>query len=773
MTYAPLRVSLELVRKNIPTIHYIFFGVFIFVIAALVVQTQQPQEIRQHAQAPSDLATQLYVAPNGSGDCSQASPCSLTTADSKATAGTTIIAADGMYNGNIAITKGGSAGNFVTYKSQNKHGATIVGGGENSAVTIKAPFVRFQDFTVTGEKTRNGFEVGASDVEIIGNHIHHITQWKTGNTNWKGGAGIDTAGGNLSNLLFDSNTIDHVGAPGSTESLVHGMYLSTHVTNGRVTNNVITDIEDFGLHPYDETEASGWEFINNTIANTGRGILQAPNGVTRNNIVFNTRGAAYDIRGSGNVVENNLAGGTGSGGSANGVTTGDPMFVSATDFHLKPGSPAIDKGKADGAPKADFEGKPRPQGAGIDLGAFESGDAAVSPGGAPATSGTPSTGGVAYPTFGVIQPCPSCASPSVAQASGGVTYTPGTNGTVSTAPVGDPCTANDSSYEDNKHKKKHKQHKGGISNIVEKILKFLIELLEKLIELLGGGKISAPEITAPEQTPEEPEVVPSTASPCPQVSQEESQPVPSSGQEAEPSVAVVSPVAQNMGMPQPPAIGGTWNLAFSDEFNGTAVDAAKWSFTSSAESTCDAEGCSNPGNQQLEYNWGKNCSVAGGILTITAKREQHGSSAWTSCMLHSKPQFQTMYLETRAKLPAKKGFWPGFWTWNSPSDEVDIFEYYSDNKTKIYLTDHTGGGGGCTPTLAFDPTADFHTYAANMDGSKITWYIDGKQACSAAGSPHQAASILLDMFVYSQIPPDASTTSDTMQVDFIRAWQKQ
>lgn len=223
---------------------------------------------------------------------------------------------------------------------------------------------------------------------------------------------------------------------------------------------------------------------------------------------------------------------------------------------------------------------------------------------------------------------------------------------------------------------------------------------------------------------------------------------------------------------QPLGQSGTWSILFSDEFNGTSVDTSKWSFTSSAESTCDPNGCSNPGNQQLEYNQGKNCTVSGGLLTITAKRENAGGRPWTSCMLHSKPQFKTMFLETRAKFPAKKGFWPGFWTWNGPQDEVDVFEYYSDNKTKIYLTDRTGGNSGCIHDLTFDPTADFHTYSAYMDGNNVNWYIDGQRICGGSGSPKQAASILLDMFVYEKIPPDASTTSEIMQVDYIRAWQK-
>ena len=48
----------------------------------------------------------------------------------------------------------------------------------------------------------------------------------------------------------------------------------------------------------------------------------------------------------------------------------DPMFVSATDYHLQAGSPAIDAG-ATVAVTDDFDGNPRPQGQAYDIGAFE------------------------------------------------------------------------------------------------------------------------------------------------------------------------------------------------------------------------------------------------------------------------------------------------------------------------------------------------------------------------------------------------------------------
>ncbi len=61
-----------------------------------------------------------------------------------------------------------------------------------------------------------------------------------------------------------------------------------------------------------------------------------------------------------------------------------PAFLlDPPDYHLQSGSPAIDEGTLAGAPIADMEGRGRPCGAGIDIGAYEIGDCPPPPCGDP------------------------------------------------------------------------------------------------------------------------------------------------------------------------------------------------------------------------------------------------------------------------------------------------------------------------------------------------------------------------------------------------------
>lgn len=237
------------------------------------------------------------------------------------------------------------------------------------------------------------------------------------------------------------------------------------------------------------------------------------------------------------------------------------------------------------------------------------------------------------------------------------------------------------------------------------------------------------------------------------------------------------------GDPAPTPFGqaGGWKLAFSDEFDGDSLDSGRWADRSSAEP--DA-GRGNPGNQQLEWNQAANCRVADGELTMTAKREPVVSPAggqhydWTSCLITSRRSytFQYGYIEERTILPSVPGFWPAFWTWPAGGAdqqiETDVYEYYSDNHTRLYSTQYSGSQGRCDWRPPFDPSSGWHTYGAAIEPSGTTWYADGKQVCHTGATSAGATNIISNLAVYAKIPPAAGTSSAVKRVDYIRAWSR-
>jgi Right handed beta helix region len=313
----------------------------------------------------------IYVSPSGndanSGTSPAAAKATIAAGLSAASAGDTVLVAAGTYNGNVVSTKGGSAsGGYITIRSQVKHGAKISGNNgtaNQSAFEIQHQYIRLQDFEITGTTSsglRNGVLINADNVQVVGNHIHTTCQFLTGGTGWQGGAGVDVWGSSRTNILIDGNLIHNIGLSSSTEQLVQGIYVAQSATNGRIANNLIYDCEDYGIQPYPENKATGWKVINNTVAACGRGIRTGDNTVVRNNISYNNDSANFDVRGSGNVLSNNISGGTGAS-SMPGVTVANPQFTnySGRDFTLARGSPARNAGAATDAPAVDINGIPR------------------------------------------------------------------------------------------------------------------------------------------------------------------------------------------------------------------------------------------------------------------------------------------------------------------------------------------------------------------------------------------------------------------------------
>jgi parallel beta-helix repeat protein len=149
-----------------------------------------------------------------------------------------------------------------------------------------------------------------------------------------------------------------------------------------IVNNVIVHSGDDGV---DIDESDSASLVNNTIAFNANGGVQIFSGSTarlRNNIVVsNTNCGINVLSGSVNTVTleyNDFWGNTpvnyctNSSPSASDISA-DPLFVDAAngDYHIRSGSPAMNTGTNVGAPTYDKDGLPRPQGSGVDMGAYE------------------------------------------------------------------------------------------------------------------------------------------------------------------------------------------------------------------------------------------------------------------------------------------------------------------------------------------------------------------------------------------------------------------
>jgi len=107
------------------------------------------------------------------------------------------------------------------------------------------------------------------------------------------------------------------------------------------------------------------------------------------------------------------------------------------------------------------------------------------------------------------------------------------------------------------------------------------------------------------------------------------------------------------------------------------------------------------GNNELQFYTDRieNASVANGILTITARKEEYSERQFTSTRLVSRNKGDLLYgrVEVRVKVPAGRGTWPAVWMlptdWEyggwPKSGEIDIMEHVGHNQDVIHISTHT------------------------------------------------------------------------------------
>jgi len=249
-----------------------------------------------------------------------------------------------------------------------------------------------------------------------------------------------------------------------------------------------------------------------------------------------------------------------------------------------------------------------------------------------------------------------------------------------------------------------------------------------------------------------------------------------------------------------------WNLVWSDEFDGNALDLNNWNIQ--LGDGC-AEGICGWGNNELQNYMAENVTVSGGMLMIEGRQEADNS--YTSGRINTKGKMDFKYgrVEVRASLPAGQGTWPAIWmlstdevygTWPL-SGEIDIIEATNlgvNNKQTVTSTLHYGlPVPENTFTYSayepgFNPQDGFHTYALEWEADEIRFYVDdvhhstqisdnwytfmlGSDAPAPNTAPFdQNFHLLLNLAIGGNLPGAPDATSMFPQrfiVDYVKVFQ--
>ena len=234
-----------------------------------------------------------------------------------------------------------------------------------------------------------------------------------------------------------------------------------------------------------------------------------------------------------------------------------------------------------------------------------------------------------------------------------------------------------------------------------------------------------------------------------------------------------------------------YQLTFSDEFDGGALDTTKWIdhfkwATSLATSTVI--------NGELEAYVDNAFQLQNSILSILGQKRQ-GSYAgqtmnYTSGIICSSFHQKYGYFEARLKVPAGKGYWPAFWLLGENGtagvNEIDIHEILGDDPAKAYMTIHWGPSyntghqsDSSSFTIASGPdfSHDYHVFGLQWDATTVIWSIDGTERfrhTGLTGVPQVDMYIIANLAIGGDWPgaPDNTTGfPGTYAIDYIRAYQ--
>lgn len=254
-------------------------------------------------------------------------------------------------------------------------------------------------------------------------------------------------------------------------------------------------------------------------------------------------------------------------------------------------------------------------------------------------------------------------------------------------------------------------------------------------------------------------------------------------------------------------------LRFSEEFDGPALDPARWQFTyADAKETSPSlakRNLWNNGERQVYVDpdyLGLDLDpfeIANGTLIIRARPlsgeakakiandlrrhppEMHDTALakveYSSGLISSRGRFSQRYgyFEMRARWSSGKGLWPAFWLLPAGGGwppEIDILEAHGDKKGTVFHSLHSNAAKSETKRVSTDTDDDqFHNYGMLWQPDQITFYVDGQQTAQmpTRADMHKPMFMVANLAIGGHWPgyPDANVKFPvSMEIDHIRVW---
>ena len=194
-------------------------------------------------------------------------------------------------------------------------------------------------------------------------------------------------------------------------------------------------------------------------------------------------------------------------------------------------------------------------------------------------------------------------------------------------------------------------------------------------------------------------------------------------------------------------------------------------------------------------------TLSGSTLKITGKATPADQSSSANGMPYLSGAITTSdhfemtygYVEMSARFASGTGLLSTFYLFNQDFEknkpEIDIVEYIGSRPDKAYQTYHyfdsnraryASGEKHSSTTMetntGIDLSADFHTYGVLWEKGLIVWYIDGAEVRRLSGVrvSDEPMNIIAHLVIGSEWigQPDPSSIPATLEIDYIRAWQK-